>query len=351
MYEYNLRISYSLWLWVLVCTKGFVWLAQFDHVTSNCRLFLINPDQLPASLQSWTLKELLLNTASDGSEATDEEEDRQADAPLLHTTLLHHYDDQSVDTLMLNLKAEAMNMIDVIIHFLAKILKPGRPGESYSGSCSKSNGITFRWSSHRTGWCQRKLVRKNSGRLDYEYMDHCDPLVIHSWSFMIENPYQSRSIKKWDGICMELVYRFCLFVAHVKSWYPWQAQKFTCSGKRHTGRDCIVCSWYFLGIWMLTLHIPTAVHDCFPFAIQYCSFYSGVVSHKMMDLPRNAGLKTLYTHQHVRLVFFFNGFLEVSTATCTTTGFRHPWKIVNEGIGQVNSQWWSIYQSSLNKKH
>ena len=129
--------------------------------------FLINPDQLPAWLQSWTLKELLLNTASDGSEATDEEEDRQADAPLLHTTLLHHYDDQSVDTLMLNLKAEAMNMIDVIIHFLAKILKPGRPGESYRGSCSKSNGITFRWSSHRTGWCQQELVRKNSGRLHY----------------------------------------------------------------------------------------------------------------------------------------------------------------------------------------
>ena len=107
---------------------------------------------------------------------------------------------------------------------------------------------------------------------------------------------------------MKLVYRFCLFVAHVKSWYPWQAQKFTCSEKRYTGRDCIVCSWYFLGIWMLTLHIPTAVHDCFPFAIQYCSFYSGVVSHKMMDLPRNAGLKTLYTHQHVRLVFCFQWF-------------------------------------------
>lgn len=66
------------------CVTGAIW------PTSNCRLFLINPDQLPASLQSWTLKELLLNTASDGSEATDEEEDRQADAPWLHTTLLHH---------------------------------------------------------------------------------------------------------------------------------------------------------------------------------------------------------------------------------------------------------------------
>lgn len=91
---------------------------------------------------------------------------RRTDRLMHRCCILHHYDDQSVDTLMLNWKAGAMNMIDVIIHFLAKILKPGRPGESYRGSCSKSNGITFRWSSHRTGWCQRKLVRKNSARLD-----------------------------------------------------------------------------------------------------------------------------------------------------------------------------------------
>ncbi len=47
-----------------------------------------SPDPLLAWLNSWTLKELLLNTASDGSEATDDEEDRQADAPLLHTKSL-----------------------------------------------------------------------------------------------------------------------------------------------------------------------------------------------------------------------------------------------------------------------
>ena len=79
-----------------------------------------------------------------------------------------------------------------------------------------------------------------------------------------------------------------LFVAHVKSWYSWQAQKFTCCEKRHRGQDCIVCSWYFLGFWMLTLHITTAVHDCFAFAVQYCSTQN--------DGPaRENCFKTLYT--------------------------------------------------------
>ena len=129
-------------------------------------------------------------------------------------------------------------------------------------------------------------------------MDHCDPLVIHSWSFMIENPYQLRSIKKmeWD-----LVYRFtCLLLTSSLDTHG--RLRNSHAPRRGTEARTVL---YAADISLDSgcLRFTSQLRSMIALHLQYST-----VAHKMMDLPRNAALKR-FTHQHVFARVFSNGFL------------------------------------------